>query len=240
MNSDYFPFLDISAARTRFLQKNALELTALAAAPVPAIEMLAQSSFAGGLAVPPPYADLPAVTVRAKATALLAYLKDPTSDPYDQRLPVDFKRDVAFVRALQAQGQCAAQWDLWLVSFYNVATGALPFLTREETTHFWQGMDLSHCMSTLTPVQKRWLALFHAIGVRDAIGMRRLATALLAEERRIRHQHKEFLLAAGMLGSLAQGDRKHAELLWNTYGESVASQLERPLLFQLLLAHTTR
>ena len=238
-NSDYFPFLDISAAKSRFLQKNAIELTELAAAPVPALEMLALRKYPGGDGASSPLTDTSNVTARSKALAILANLKDFDSDPDDRKLSVKVKSDVALVRALLARHQCAAQWDLWFVSLYSIATAALPHLTPEETSLFWQEMDFSHCLSTATPSQKRWIALLRAMGQRDAAAMSQLSTALLTENGRSRYQHREFLLAAGMLGSLARSDRDHARYLWDTYRPSLAERLEHPLLFRLLLAHAT-
>ena len=72
-----------------------------------------------------------------------------------------------------------------------------------------------------------------AVGVRDAPTMARLAEGLLAKTNDLPNGHRQYLMAAGMAGYLAQGKRAEARALSDRYpGDGgVANDLGLRLLY---------
>ena len=64
------------------------------------------------------------------------------------------------------------------------------------------------------------------------------AQTILLDKRKWDASQVAYLVSAGMLGHLAQGNQKKASQLWAKYGNQLEG-LENPaLLFQLLVAHS--
>ena len=92
----------------------------------------------------------------------------------------------------------------------------------------------SACYEGLEEFQQRWLALFQAVGARNAARMAELATPLMANEKPMVVDAREYLLLAAMTGYVASGDNAKALELWKKYGEG--ARAARPA-FRLLRCH---
>ena len=66
-------------------------------------------------------------------------------------------------------------------------------------------------------MERNYISLFKAIGERDAGKMADTAKLLLETEQDITPARMQYVLAAGMLGHLAQGDRNQAAGLWSMH-----------------------
>ena len=86
--------------------------------------------------------------------------------------------------------------------------------------------------------QRRWLALFAAVAERDAGRMADLAGAMLAEQKQLGRDAREYLVVAGMTGHIAAARQPEAKKLWT---EQV-SELRNPNapLLRLLRCHAER
>jgi hypothetical protein len=99
----------------------------------------------------------------------------------------------------------------------------------------WTRFEHSPCAAALAPEQRAWMTLFKAVGRRDAAAMAAGAESLLAVRSDLPSGHREYLMAAGMTGYLAQGERAKAAALWTRYPRDAAGA-EDPTL-RLLAAH---
>jgi hypothetical protein len=91
------------------------------------------------------------------------------------------------------------------------------------------------CFAGLHEFQRRWLALFRATAARDGARMAEHASHLLATQPSLGTEAREYLLLAGMSGSLAIGNREEALALWRAHQEKISSP--GAAAFRLLRCH---
>jgi hypothetical protein len=100
----------------------------------------------------------------------------------------------------------------------------------------WARIAAAPCHGALLEFQRRWVALFGAVALRDATRMAELASGLLATQSELGSDAREYLLMAGMAGYLAADAPQHARTLWGYYAERIPRAASRPL-FRLLRCH---
>ena len=95
----------------------------------------------------------------------------------------------------------------------------------------------SACYPGLADFQRRWIALFQAVGARNSARMAELATPLMASEQPLVVEAREYLLLAALAGNVASGDKAAALELWKKHGEG--ARAARPV-YRLLRCHAER
>jgi len=216
-NSDYFPVLDQNAARARFMNATAHEITELASMPIPAIE------FLGGVprrVIPVPSRPwLKRSELIHTAQRQAAYLMS-GDEQHLEGMPAAPRSDVQLVRHVLLE--CALRRSTVTVDqLSSVAGRLLPYLAPGESRAIWQKLSASPCRPG--EPQASWLALFSAVDGRDAPTMARVAESLLKVSDFGSTAHADFLLAAAIIGRLASGERERAILLWRRFSPSVTS-----------------
>jgi hypothetical protein len=121
-----------------------------------------------------------------------------------------------------------------LRSLVRVAESMLAQLTPGDLGAIWHAVRA--CGASLSARDREWLAVLEAIGRRDGARAAAAARAALAAEPRLDRGSRRFLVTAGMLGSLAQGDVAAARNLWAIEGASIS--LEDDLLLRVLVARS--
>jgi hypothetical protein len=215
-NSDYTPYLDLHAAKYRFLHQSADELTGLLSYSVPVVAMIegerarSASPEGGG----EEYLD--ALEQARRAGYARDYLLSP-KPPEPLAIPRPFQKDLELVRARLVECRDVGRSDIWVQSLYDLARTLNPMLPPAEAKSVWERIERAPCAAQLTPDEREWIALFRAVGERSAPDMARLAEALLAKQSNFPMGYRQYLVAAGMTGWLAQGKRAEAAALWNRY-----------------------
>jgi len=97
---------------------------------------------------------------------------------------------------------------------------------------------LGFCAPKLTTQEKQWVTLFKAVGNRDASRMATAARTLLVNVNPSQLAAVRYLVASGMLGSLAQGDKAESYQLWSKYRAMMFGDIQTDLLFRLLAAES--
>jgi spermidine synthase len=237
-NSDYFPFLDLNAVRSRFLRHSAKEIVDLATTPIPVMEMLEGSS---PINVQQVTANQHDVYTRAqlvgRARRIWEYLlTEPSS--IARTLPTGLQKDVELVRVRLLDCFQKGRTDVWFSALYNVAGSVNASLTLQELRQLWIRLESSPCHKSMTPVQRSWIALFKAVGNRDAASMARVANDLLEGKVETNRNRKEYLIVAAMTGHLVQKDRGKALEVWKRFAPEILNGNQPSLLLRLLLAHS--
>jgi hypothetical protein len=126
-----------------------------------------------------------------------------------------------------------------LNSLFPVGIGLSSFLPKEELDPVWDVLRPEGCGPFFPDSWASWIDLFRAVGERDGEKMAALAEGMLAvgQNPYLHPLRARYLLAVGMLGHLAGGDREASLRLWSRYGESVVGHQTLPVLFRFLLAH---
>ena len=220
-NSDFYPYLDLHAAKYRFLHQSAEELTSLLAYSVPVVALLEGTTGdrpAGATGAGSEYLD--ALELARRAVYARDYLLSPVP-PEPVAIPRPFQKDLEIVRARLVECRDVGGSDIWFHSLYELARTLNPMLPPDQARRVWDRIERAPCSAHATPDERQWMALMRAVGERAAPEMARLAEALLAKTSDLPSGHRQYLMAAGMAGYLAQGKRAEAAALWNRYPAEV-------------------
>jgi spermidine synthase len=233
-NSDYAPVLDRNAARHRFMEKSATDVVALLNAELPLLELLEPGRSLR--AINPLFKGAYAFE-RVENTRLAWYARDfllRPRPPVPEGVPRDLQKDLELVKLRLIECREPRELDIWLHSAIRVAKALNPYLAPDDVGAVWARITGSPCYARLADFQRRWLALFQALGARNAARMAELASSLLATPQELVMEAREFLLLAALTGYLASGDKARALELWGSH--SAAVRVSRPA-FRLLRCH---
>ncbi|NTW57981.1 MAG: fused MFS/spermidine synthase [Nitrospirae bacterium] len=238
-NSDYFPVLDQNASRARYLQANAQDLIDYAYAPLPTMEMLTHDEPSWNTtAIQPAASYYPAVFAYA-AMALHDYSSQGSFDKKYANVREDLKEAAVKLRRLYYDCRSTADpVDRFFTLFYPSST-MLPYLTPSESDAVWKNLESGPCAAAISAREKKWIGLFKAVGRRDAGTMASEARWLLENELQMPPVAEKYLVAAGMLGSLAKGDKEGAHGLWSLYQQVLFVNKNPDVLFRILAAQST-
>ena len=234
-NSDYRPYLDLNAAKYRFLQSGAGDLTRVGAGGVPIVAMLESRRHA----VRPLSYDGDDFLERIEAARRARYARDFFLDPRPPAalaIPADLGKNLELAKMRGLDCVDPLGFDLWLHSLFQVARAANPLLEPAEAEAVWSRFEEAPCYRRLGADQQRWVKLFRAVGVRDAAAMARYADELLAGGRELSTSHKQFLLTASLVGNILSGELDRAQNAWDRHSVD-ASHSGLDLDLRLLYAY---
>jgi hypothetical protein len=234
-NSDYYPVLDLNAARHRFTDKSASDVVAMLNAGVPVLDMLEP-----GLRRRPVNPDHKGAEnfERVENTRLARYARDfllQPQPPEPARIAPQLQKDLEVAKLRLIECRQPRDQDVWLHSLQNVARTVNPYLRPDEAAAVWARIQSSPCHGALHEFQRRWIALFAAVAAREGAASAALATELLTTQKDLAREARDYLVVAGMTGHLAAGRPQDAKALWSKY-ESELRAPARPLL-RLLRCH---
>jgi hypothetical protein len=219
-NSDYFPVLDLNAARERFKDVNAAELAALGSLGVPVLELLEPSRpqrppnplFRGA-------GDFGRLEHTRLAWYSRNYLLNATATEGAPALTRALQKDLDLFKLRLLDCREPRDHDVWLHSALRIAQTVNPYLTPEDAMPLWSRVQAAACFSSLYDFQREWIALFRAVAARDAPQMAERAAHLLETQHDAGPEAREYLLLAAMAGNIAIGRREAALKAWDLYGE---------------------
>ncbi len=147
-NSDFRPFLDLHAARHRFMQSTARELTQFGQEGVPVIEILEGPrperrpiSFAGD-----DY--LKAVDLARRGAYAREFLMS-DGFPEPRAIPTQLQKDLELMRLRGIDCRDSERSDIWRQSAYQIARLVNSALTSREATEVWTRVETSPCLTVL-------------------------------------------------------------------------------------------
>jgi hypothetical protein len=237
-NSDYFPVLDLNAARQRFMERSATEIVALGTLGVPVLDLLEP---ARARRPPNPLYQGAYAFERLENTRLAWYARNyllAATAPQPEGVPRWLQKDLELVKLRLLECRAPRDEDIWLHSFLRVAQSMVPYLTWDDLAPLWERIARQPCASTLHDFQRQWLSLYRALAARDAARSASLAAALLATQSEAGGEAREFLLEAAMAGYIASGEPAAALAQWRSH----AAQLRKrdSAAFRLLRCHAGR
>jgi hypothetical protein len=238
-NSDNAPVLDLSAARHRFMEKSATGIVGLLNAEVPVLEMLEPERsrrpvnplFRGAYAFE-----------RVENSRLAWYARDfliGARRPAPEAVPSQLQKDLELVRLRLLECREPRELDVWLTSALRIAKAVNPYLAADDAGAIWLRIARSPCFGDLLELQRNWIALFRAVGARDAARMAEIGTRLLSSERPFGNEAREYLVMAAMTGHLAAREPERALELWRAQEKRLTRSASTPA-FRLLRCHAQR
>ena len=237
-NSDYYPVLDLNAAKNRFMEKSATDVVALLNAGVPVLDMLQPALRRR--AVNPLHRGA-ASFERVENTRLARYARDfllMPKPPEPESISTLLQKDLEVAKLRLIECREPRDRDVWLHSLINVARTLNPYLPPAEAQAAWARFVAAPCFATLRDFQRGWISLFAAVAARDGARSGALAAELLATQGDLSRDAREYLLLAGMTGYLASGDPQRALSLWKQYEDQIRGAAKP--VFRLLRCHAER
>jgi len=123
-----------------------------------------------------------------------------------------------------------------LRSLIRVGQSMLAELTAEELDAIWRSLHAGRCERQLLAADREWLGLLEAIGQRDRRRMAAASRQVLSDHPGLDPPLRRYLVAAGMLGSITQGDLAAARELWSAHERSI--DIANDLLLQVLVSRS--
>ncbi len=235
-NSDYFPYVDLNAARARYVKAQALLFSTWAASPLPMIEMLAGD--------------------RLRYDELSTY---PAWDRVQRVHNADwmYRRLVgnATVAELASRGRfmtnelvlltdlIASSKDVcvsgegeqrWLLAVHQLMTVSLPSIDERRGAELVETVAGSSCMAGAGSTAGRWMELYAAVARRDAVSMSEMATELLADDSIVAPALLDYLLGGALLGDIAADRSASARTTWESWIQQRPDGLPMPRYLELL------
>jgi spermidine synthase/MFS family permease len=234
-NSDYYPVLDQNAARTRFMGSSAFNFLNFAHVPVPTLEMLDGSPLQKEATNLTPTPDFEKAQETITAMGLRDYF---LAGDFNSRYVQEDLKQKAVLLKHACGGTASLNESDRLGIVFNLSVAMTSYLIPAELEPFWKMLESGRCAATLSVLERQWYNLFKAVGKRDAAHMLEESRALLSNMSHVTPLARKYLLASGMLGALAQGDRRESHRLWSENKDITFGNDEPDLLFRLLSAES--
>jgi hypothetical protein len=235
-NSDYYPVLDLNAAKHRFMERSAAGIVGLLNLGVPVLELL--DSGRGLRPVNPLHPGAYAFT-RVENVRLARYARDfllQPRPPTPEAVPTQLQKDLEITRTRLIDCRAPRELDVWLHSALRVAKAINPYLLPGEAAAVWSRMTDAACFGELHEFQRRWVALHRAAGARDGAAMGELASLLLDTQQELSSEAREYLVTAAMAGWIGSGSAVRAREVWRSQIASLPQAAGTPAL-RLLRCH---
>ncbi|WP_171014145.1 hypothetical protein [Chitinivorax sp. B] len=228
-NSDFFPYIDLHAARARFVNTNASGLTSLGTADIPYLELLVPEV---------PELELRQVTSsrflsRAYQAELVRKMTQMVLSGDSTELSELYKSSYAILRSA---GHCSSEQAMRIKAVYEIGSLVAPMIRGDVATVFWSKLESLPCMNERTALREL-LSLFRYISARDFQGMKSSSLTLLnggawkVDDSAL----MQFPLRALLVAELASGNPKNANQYWRQFGREPFN-LEPPNIeFAMLL-----
>jgi spermidine synthase len=174
-NSDYYPFVDLNAARLRYMRQSAIELPALTVLPIPFLELLERDARRAPTAEPAANSLLFRDRLVRRA---LEIRRAVASDSLNNLDP----QSAAFLWRIEASAERCAEKEgrnAWMDALRNISDDTAAYLNATELEEFWTKVMASPCYRVVPGRYKTWADLLAAIAARDAPQIVAFGTALL-------------------------------------------------------------
>jgi predicted membrane-bound spermidine synthase len=237
-NSDYFPYVDQNAARSRYLNLNAAGLARLTTHPLPLLEMLDGPE-------PQRWSQRVRRTEwlrRSHAMARASAIRDAIVSGKSALASehADMPSHLLPVMLLDRCDSVPAE-GVWSDAWLSTASELVAYVSPEELEAVWRRVESRSCYALLPDSDKMWFELTRAAGRRDAEAMARLAQGLLDGAGPKPNLNKiRYAVVSGMLGNIVNGYPGRAFLLWNKHGQEIFPLDDLPLDARLLFALSGR
>ena len=236
-NSDYFPFVELRAPRSRYLNESAVQFSLTRDTGVPVLELLGNENSSMGQNVTPSAHYIPSRQFQLAKIIERSFTNN-VSIPYSDQLPEKFQFEVQYL--LNSYISCTTkikEESYTLESLLRIARLVNPYLDKVSAAQFWQQFISAPCYNGLTKRAKNWIALHAATGVRSQEKMFVLSQKILEDSEYLNKPETEYLLLTGLSGLIAEGKTVMAKKFWEKHSVNYASEIDVPLSLRILLSH---
>jgi spermidine synthase len=201
-NSDFYPFVDLNAPRSRYLRETAMDLPALTVLPVPFLELLGGAEPQGPTLEP---ADDSALFRDGLVRGAIQIRNALASGDLNGLDPVT-ARNLAHVD--MSPQQCASEAGLneWQEAVRSISDATASYLARTELDVIWLRITASSCYHQATGKRKAWVDLMAAVAHRHAAEIVQLGIDLLGSESDLSDEEIAYLTTVTVAACVHEGD----------------------------------
>ena len=175
-NSDYFPYVDLHAARARILKLNAIEFTGLQTLPVPFFELLEGVAHQRASTTP---SSNPMSGRDSMGAAAVELRRAVMTSQYDGLEP-DATRLLLTLHSSIDDCAKPAIRRAWLASAHYVAAQTSAPLSAKELQPMWDTIEKTPCAEMLAPQDREMLSLLRAVALREVAKVAATGSGLFA------------------------------------------------------------
>ena len=212
-NSDYFPFVEQRASKTRFTQASVAEFDALAVSVVPMRDML------DGVPLPDPARPKHLTAAPIDGAVMEAWSSRDTvlaaHDPAAATAPITGLNELAagLVRLWMTGCSADLTFERVLPAMVTLAEHTSPFLAPANAAAIWKSIRESRCGAALAPPQRAWIDLFEATAMRDSSTMVHSGSFLIEAPVEAKSAATEYVYLAYLTALICRGEIDRARKL---------------------------
>ncbi len=237
-NSDFFPIVDLGAAKARFMRSQATGPVALLQAPLPVLDL-----FEPGYAPEPARLTRPAkeeVIERRRlifqATLARDFILTGRAGQLEE-LGKEFAGQLEFLRAALVDCRLSPSSGVLTLPLGNLARLVNAFLPGPQAAEVWARLKASPCNSKLEVSVRRWLDLHAAVAARAPSRMAETAALILEKEVDLPGDARVYAVAALMAGHTLAGEPSLAAQAFQRHRKNLPPSVQWQPVFTLLSAH---
>jgi hypothetical protein len=241
-NSDFYPIVDLNAAKARFLTKKATELPSLTIGAAPATDIIEKRPFPtlDEKSLEPSQFELPLRHGQAKiASRVRTYILNGVNSVNGANLPAwQFKISYFNHRLNFCEG--IGNDPTWSSQLREVGKIISSYTPPKQAADVWKHIEAAKCAAGMSADDKRWLSLFRAISERSSDGIAESAGQLLDSSKSLSLADKTYLIHSAMAANIARGTPNQAAALWSKHGNYLASSDNIDVTTRMLVTQVSR
>lgn len=235
-NSEYYPVLDLLAAKARFKRSDSYELLDISKYPLPLMEMLSVSKASSAETKITQSSRYVKSEAAYQATQLRDYFLFGT---YSKEFSAKNKN--ALDEAIQLKNllndcKSGQKEEDNLVSIFLSLSRIVSYLRPSELDLIWEKLENKQCFTQLSEPEQDWLYFFKIMGKRELLPIAKQSEFLLNKYDNLAELPLKCLITACMASNIALGHNKKAKELWLEYEEQIFDSDSPDLVFRTLNA----
>jgi len=231
-NSDFFPFVDLTAPRMRFLRRDALMLSQLNRQAVPVLELLGEPGLRPGL----PHTPGVHILVRQDLAQQALEVRDAFQSEELTRLPINLRQDVLTVNLDATRCALKGANETWLNSVRSIATNTTGNLAAEDLRPVWNKIRASPCFELADETERLWVAYLESLALRDRHGIIEHGSRLLEGPSALSENLRAEIVLAVSASHLGSDDLNSAVKLLQNHAGMIARRRDYDLAIRLVEA----
>ena len=238
-NSDYHPYVELNAPAARFKGRSVKDVIDLVGAIVPVVDLVEGRAPPGAMPPPSPPSAFGLAEDWANAREAYAFVTGPGFVAGDALPDIEHARDIANARAALVDcvraPSTAIAWD----AVVALAGAFTPVLPAADMDRYADVVEQSRCRAVLPDTTPTWIALFRAIGRRDAATTAAAAGTLAARDD-LTPRQREYATLAAVAGALGAGRRDDARRMLLEERSDLGAVFRASAAFRYLLDASAR
>ena len=212
-NSDYFPYLDLNAARARFMQQDIYEIARIKTNIIPIVDILSSNNYrkeATNVSGSFSYNTISTKTFQAQI--LFRYLNDLNGTTPRNPVAGKLKLMATFAESCEAINVPM----LWINNLVTLASLTVPYLSPDELHTIWEAIT-PKCENGLNDDQLNWLELIKALSQRNSELIAIYSSNLLNQGNHWNIQQQRIQFTAQMTALVKLKKYQLAQQLWKQH-----------------------